>query len=570
MALKSLVAGLAALAALADASIIANRFHHVPKLSSARERKLHQQFLDKNTRPSYNFSVPVDHFHNDSRYEPHSDDFYPLRYWIDDTYYKPGGPVIVVNSGELSSTFRIPYLETGIGKILSEAYGGLTVLLEHRYYGTSYPVPDLKPDNMRFLSTEQALADAAYFATHIEYPGLEHLNLTAPNVPYIMYGGSYAGAYVALARKIYPDVFWGAISGSGVPQVYLDYWEYLEAARHFVEPACVDISAKIVKIMDAVFLSGDRHLADTLKDFYSLRDLEDKDFVYLVHQGLLGLQSSHWDPDYDSMLFEAPNIHIYCSSVTDKVKRFPSTYTITPDVLKMTRLAGFSASEADDILPGFLNFIGESRIYVLQQARGECGDSGLLGTSCLSRKGSIDNVDIPQDMMRAWTYQTCTQWGYFVTGSGVPDDKDPLISRLVDFEYATALCQDGFGIDADPDMDSINKYGGLNFSHHRLAFVDGSDDPWRQAGVHRLGVNEDRPSTDSEPFILLKGGVHHWDEYGPGPNATSSWLPPKEVTDVQDEEVRFVGVWLKEWADEKGLSSDAAQDGPENQWDLEL
>jgi len=38
--------------------------------------------------PDYNFSTPIDHFHNESAYEPHSDGTYPMRYWFDATYYK--------------------------------------------------------------------------------------------------------------------------------------------------------------------------------------------------------------------------------------------------------------------------------------------------------------------------------------------------------------------------------------------------------------------------------------------------------------------------------------------------
>ena len=33
--------------------------------------------------PAYNFSVPVDHLHNESRYAPHSDESFNLRYWFD-------------------------------------------------------------------------------------------------------------------------------------------------------------------------------------------------------------------------------------------------------------------------------------------------------------------------------------------------------------------------------------------------------------------------------------------------------------------------------------------------------
>lgn len=135
------------------------------------------------------------------------------------------------------------------------------------------------------------------------------------------------------------------------------------------------------------------------------------------------------------------------------------------------------------------------------------------------------------------------RWGYFVTGSGVPADQLPLMSRLVTLDYASSWCRDVFHITADPDMHSINQYGGVNFSHHRVALVDGEHDPWRQAGTHRIGVNKRRMSTDSEPFILVKGGVHHWDEYGHKENATGSWVPPREVVETQ-EEMRFVKVWL--------------------------
>jgi hypothetical protein len=120
----------------------------------------------------------------------------PFRYWYDATYYKPGGPVIALASGETSGTDRLPYLQKGIVNQLAKATHGIGVILEHRYYGTSFPVPDLSVENMRFLTTEQALADAAYLAENIVFEGLEDLDLTAEDTPWIVYGGSYAGAFV--------------------------------------------------------------------------------------------------------------------------------------------------------------------------------------------------------------------------------------------------------------------------------------------------------------------------------------------------------------------------------------
>lgn len=168
--------------------------------------------------PAYNMSVPIDHFHNDSSYEPHSDGLFNLRYWFDSSHYKPGGPVIVLQSGETSGEDRLPFLQKGILAQLSQATNGVGVVLEHRYYGTSFPVPDLSTENLRFLTTDQALGDMVFFARNAKFDGLER-NMTSYENAYIAYGGSYAGALVAILRKQYPDTFWGAISSSGTPRL---------------------------------------------------------------------------------------------------------------------------------------------------------------------------------------------------------------------------------------------------------------------------------------------------------------------------------------------------------------
>ena len=182
--------------------------------------------------PAYNLTVPIDHFHNESKYEPHSSGTFDLRYHFDATYYKKGGPVIVLEGGETSVEDRLPFLQKGIVAQLAKATNGIGVILEHRYYGTSFPTPDLSTENLRFLTTEQALADTAYFAKNVKFEGLEDQKLNAPDVPYIAYGGSYAGAFVAFLRILYPDVYFGkflvhqgfisiADSGSQAPSLLL-------------------------------------------------------------------------------------------------------------------------------------------------------------------------------------------------------------------------------------------------------------------------------------------------------------------------------------------------------------
>ena len=190
--------------------------------------------------PAHNFTTPVDHFHNETQYEPHTNGTFNLRYWFDASYYKPGGPVIILQSGETDATARLPYLQKGILHELAVATNGIGVVLEHRYYGTSFPTPDLSTENLRFLTTQQALADEAHFARNIKFPGLDHYgDLTSRTTAYLSYGGSYAGAFSAFLRVQYPDDFWGSISSSGVTKAIYDYHQYFDPIAQNGPPACI-------------------------------------------------------------------------------------------------------------------------------------------------------------------------------------------------------------------------------------------------------------------------------------------------------------------------------------------
>ena len=223
---------------------------------------------------AYNLSVPIDHFQNESAYEPHEDGTFLLRYWFDAQYYQDGGPVIVLQSGETSGTDRLGFLQKGLIHKLAQATNGIAVVLEHRYYGTSWPTSDLSTENLRFLTTEQALADQAYFSQNVVFPGLEDRVLTAPNAAHIAYGGSYAGAFVAFLRTLYPDVYWGAIASSAVTEAIYDYWEYYEPIRIYGPPKCVSTTQKLVNVLDTAFKKNNAVLDTQIKTLFGLQDLE--------------------------------------------------------------------------------------------------------------------------------------------------------------------------------------------------------------------------------------------------------------------------------------------------------
>ncbi len=156
--------------------------------------------------------------------------------------------------------------------------------------------------------------------------------------------------------------------------------------------------------------------------------------------------------------------------------------------------------------------------------------------------------------------QYCTQWGFLQTGSGVPKDQLPLISRTNDLAYESLICNYAFNISTPANVSAINKYGGFGISYPRLAIIDGEWDPWRPATPHASPFNstaQNRTSSVSEPFILIPDAVHHWDENGLFPNetvnATGHLLPPQSIRDVQSQEVSFVVEWMAEWEKEVQL-----------------
>jgi hypothetical protein len=355
--------------------------------------------LKRDTDPSllyteYNLSVPVDHFPNDPKYAPHSKEKFNLRYWFDAQYYKPGGPVIVLQSGETDAAGRLVFLQKGIIAQLIKATNGVGVILEHRYYGTSFPTPDLSTANLRFLDTAQAIADEAYFAQHVKFEGIS-TDLTAPGTPWIAYGGSYAGAFVAFLRVQYPKLFWGAIASSGVTKAIYDYWEYFEPIRQFAPPVCVRNTQRLTNVVDNIISKNkDKKTITKLKDAFGLGGLTDNgDFANVLTWGIYGWQSRNWDPTSDS-----PDFFYYCKNLTSPDVIYPETASLASTVKGLVSAGGYG--DNTDLQTAMLNWIG----YVNETAVSGCtGDQNACFTTLNATYYKQDGLD--QYSWRSWYYQ---------------------------------------------------------------------------------------------------------------------------------------------------------------------
>ena len=72
-----------------------------------------------------------------------------------------------------------------------------TIVMEHRFYGESNPCNDLSVKSLQVHTIQQAVDDLDYFAKNVELamPGGD--NVAPGQAPWILVGGSYAGALTA-------------------------------------------------------------------------------------------------------------------------------------------------------------------------------------------------------------------------------------------------------------------------------------------------------------------------------------------------------------------------------------
>lgn len=135
-----------------------------------RERHLNKMPLGKAPVPvpDYNqtqlwFDQVVDH------YDYTSTTLWKQRYWVVDKFFnKTVGPVFLFICGEYTCP-GIPAARKWI-ILLAQKFEGLVLAVEHRYYGESMPFGNasLNFDKLKYLNTEQALKDLAYFIMKVE------------------------------------------------------------------------------------------------------------------------------------------------------------------------------------------------------------------------------------------------------------------------------------------------------------------------------------------------------------------------------------------------------------------
>ncbi|KAL2900115.1 Lysosomal Pro-X carboxypeptidase, partial [Bienertia sinuspersici] len=167
------------------------------------------------------FTQILDHFN----FYPQSYHTFQQRYLINHTYWggaNKNAPIFVYMGNEGDIEWFA--LNTGFMFETAPHFNALLVFIEHRFYGKSIPyggdkeVAYKNASTQGYLSSTQALADYATLILDLKN------NLTAPDSPVVVFGGSYGGitliingmvaVLAAWFRLKYPHVAMAALASS--------------------------------------------------------------------------------------------------------------------------------------------------------------------------------------------------------------------------------------------------------------------------------------------------------------------------------------------------------------------
>lgn len=372
------------------------------------------------------------------------------------------------------------FQESFVANDLSEEMNAMFVVLEHRYYGQSYPVQDLATENLNFLSSQQALADAANFLIRFR-ESVDNTSLCCLSSA-VVFGCSYSGALSSWFREKYPDLVVGSIAPSGPVEAIFNYSSFFghfeEAARPF--PGCSDrVHTAVTQIASLLETPQGRESLQSTFHMCNPLHPDGRDDYYFKHSitTYVGTAPQFQNPPGWELTSTCAIILNQSLSPVDAFAaavEFNKHYD--PAAGLQTRLAFSSFSSALPFGLGSLSPLSPFSSLTIE--RPHCSEYSQQAHIAELRTISLSS---PAANGRAWFWQKCTEFGFFQTSY-------PGTSVFFDDLYMEPLvnnCQAAYEIpNMQPHVDQTNQYyGGKNLNATNILFTNGNFDPWSLLSV---------------------------------------------------------------------------------------
>ncbi|KAG4072743.1 hypothetical protein HA402_001855 [Bradysia odoriphaga] len=428
-------------------------------------------------------------------FDPTNNQTWQMRYFRNDEFFANGGPILIFVGGQWGISGGL--LQGGQIYNIAEELSGQMFYTEHRYYGLSRPTPDVSVENLRFLTSEQATADLAYFIEHIRQL---HPEFNQSEV--ILIGGAYAGSIVTWTRQRYPHLVAGAWASSATVFANFEFIEYNEV------------------VGSAFNQLGGENCFERLSGAFSQAEqlISEENFTEISNIFRI-CENINFDDPYDVMEF--------------------FTLLLQP----LTRVVQYHRDgDITEVCTSLLEVPTESDIqsygrWFIRRVLGEnplpndCVDFHFESDIQLHRNISWESTAVQRND-RQWFFQTCREFGWFrTTGS----TSQPFGSSIT-IDYYLKFCSEVFGdiFTADFIQQNIRRtnvaYGGLSPAVKNVYFTHGSIDPWHPTGI-LTDFGPDSP-------VDLIPGASHWQDLGSDEPSDST-----EIRAVRQRATNLIKLW---------------------------
>lgn len=443
--------------------------------------------------------------------------------------------------------------------------GALLVFAEHRFYGSSLPCGDAWPQCIRYLTHEQAAADYAALALHLQQS-------FGVSQPVILFGGSYGGMLAGWGRLKYPGVFAGAVAASA-PVLAFDgqvpaydqasYWTVVTRDATPAGGSAAACAANIRAAWDPLFAAG----------------------ATPAGRAQLGATFGLCAPPAGDA--DVNRLAVFLLNAFDTLAMgsypYPSNYLVGGDPAPPLPAWPFRAACQFLADPALSQPGNEWKLLAALSAAASVFNNGSQTTAC---------YDLPTDVWEdgIWDVQWCTELlpeeTYF-TRTGATDMFWPW---AINASTVTQHCVDKWGF--APRFQWIAQAYGVGGAHggalggSNIVFSNGAYDPWSSGGVVNLtaaggaarpaalggaatpeaaaaeaalaaaeaaaaaaGVTVRSSGPGGMTSVWIPDGAHHVDLFFSNP------ADPASITAARGVELALVQAWAAAWRAERAAAA---------------